>query len=156
MAAAQAMVELAKKPSAVAQAKGKLEAAKPVLARAKELYEIGKKLSEDGAIAIAELKRRETAMQSAAADVLTAQAAVAQAEAQQQRDLKAATAGETAAQAALEQARAQQQGDLKAAEALEEAIDVKSLLTTEQMHTMMETFRMFDKTGEGNIDVEGS
>ena len=117
LAAAQAMVELAKKSSAVAQVKGKLEAAKPVLARAKELYKIGKKLSEDGAIAIAELKRRETAMQSAAADVLTAQAAVAQAEAQQQRDLKAATAGETAAQAALEQARAQQQGDLKAAEA---------------------------------------
>jgi cobalt-zinc-cadmium efflux system membrane fusion protein len=119
--AASAMVELSRKSKVVAQAQGKLDAAKPVLLRAKQLFESGKKLEEDGAIAAAELKRRETAMQSAAAEVFAAQATVQQAEAQQQRDLKAATAGEQAAQAGLQQAGAQQQRDFKAAAAGEQA-----------------------------------
>jgi RND family efflux transporter MFP subunit len=119
--AASAMVELSRKSKVVAQAQGKLDAAKPVLLRAKQLFESGKKLEEDGAIAAVELKRRETAMQSAAAEVFAAQATVQQAEAQQQRDLKAATAGEQAAQAGLQQAGAQQQRDLKAAAAAHQA-----------------------------------
>ena len=113
--AASAMVELSRKSKVVAQAQGKLDAAKPVLLRAKQLFESGKKLEEDGAIAAVELKRRETAMQSAAAEVFAAQATVQQAEAQQQRDLKAAAAAHQAAAAGLAQAVANQQRDIVAA-----------------------------------------
>ena len=114
--AAAASVELAKNSKAVAQAQGKLDAAKPTLRRTTEFFESGKKLAASGAIATTELKRRETAMQTAAAEVQSAQAALQQVGVQQQRDLKAAAAAHQAAAAAVTQAEAQQQRDIVTAQ----------------------------------------
>ena len=113
--AATATVELAKNAASIAQAQGKLDAAKPVLQRARELYESGKKLAASGALAAAELKRRETATQTAAAELQANQAALDRAKAQQIRDLRNAEAMVKAADAALAQAEAQQVRDIVAA-----------------------------------------
>ncbi len=146
--AASATMELARNAAPVAQTQGNLDAAKPVLQRARELYESGKKLAASGALAAAELKRRETAMQTAAAKVQASQAALDRAKAQQIRDLKSAAATVKAAQAALAQAEAQQVRDiaaakgkfaaanasLKAAEAqkAKDLVEAKSALNTAQ------------------------
>ncbi len=146
--AAAATVELARNAASIAQAQGNLDAAKPVLQRARELYESGKKLAASGALAAAELKRRETAMQTAAAEVQADQAALDRAKAQQMRDLKSAEATVKAAEAALAQAGALQVRDivaakgkfatatasLKAAEAqkAKDLVEAKSALNTAQ------------------------
>jgi len=106
--AAEAMLTLANNPAMVALAQGKLDAAKPVLQRATELFASGKKLAAEGALAVTELKRREAAVQTATADVQTAEAALAQAKAQQTRDIAAAKAKAAAATAGLKAAVAQQ------------------------------------------------
>ena len=116
--------------------------------RARELYESGKNLATSGALAVAELKRRETAMQTAAAEVQAAQAALDRTKAQQMRDLKSAEATVQAAEAALDQAKAQKVRDivaakgkfatatasLKAAEAqkAKDLVEAKSALNTAQ------------------------
>lgn len=114
---AKAALVLADNNATVTAAQGKLEAAEPLLKRAEELYASGRKLAESGAIATTELKRRETAMMTADAEVVTARAALAQAKAEQKRDQLAATAAEQAATATLAQARAQQIRDITAARA---------------------------------------
>ena len=106
--AAEAMLTLANNPSFVAQAKGKLDAAKPVLQRATELFASGKKLAVEGALAATELKRREAAVQTATADVQSAEAALAQAKAQQTSDIVTIKAKTEAADAGLKAAQAQQ------------------------------------------------
>ncbi|MDP7011166.1 MAG: efflux RND transporter periplasmic adaptor subunit [Verrucomicrobiota bacterium] len=146
--AAAATVELARNAASIAQAQGNLDAAKPVLQRTRELYESGKKLASSGALATAELKRRETAMQTATAEVQAAQAALDRAKAQQMRDLTSTEATVKGAEAALAQAKAQQVRDvaaakgkfatgtasLKAAEAqkVKDLVEAKSALNTAQ------------------------
>ena len=112
-----ATVALANNNATIATAQGKLDGAQPVLKRAQEFYESGKKLAESGAIANAELKRRESAMMTANAEVTTARAALAQAKAELARDQQAAVADEQAATATLAQVRAQQTRDITAAKA---------------------------------------
>ncbi|MDE2681420.1 MAG: efflux RND transporter periplasmic adaptor subunit [Verrucomicrobiota bacterium] len=131
--AAEAMLALANNPATVALAQGKLDAAKPVLQRATELFASGKKLAAEGALAVTELKRRETAVQTATADVQSAEAALAQAKAQQTRDIAAAQANVAAAIAGLKAAEAQQ------AKALGEA---KSALNTAQATVAAERNRL--------------
>jgi cobalt-zinc-cadmium efflux system membrane fusion protein len=106
--AAEATLALANNPSSVAQAKGKLDAAKPVLQRATELFASGEKLAVEGALAATELKRRETAVQTATADVQSAEAALAQAKAQQTSDIVTIKAKTEAAAAGFKAAQAQQ------------------------------------------------
>ena len=128
--AAEAMLALAENPAAVAQAQGKLDAAKPVLQRATELFASGQKLAAEGALAATELKRREAAKQTATADVQTAEAALAQAKAQQTRDIAAAKAKAAAAAAGLKAAEAQQDKELgEAKSALKTA---QATVTTER------------------------
>ena len=130
---AEAMLALAKNPAAIALAQGKLDAAKPVLQRVTELLTSGKKLAAASALAGAELNRREVAVQTATADLQSAEAALAQAKAQQSRDIAAATAKAAAAAAGLKAAQAQQ------AKALGEAL---SALKTAQANVATERNRL--------------
>jgi cobalt-zinc-cadmium efflux system membrane fusion protein len=114
---ATATVALTNNNATVATAQGKLDATQPVLKRAQALYESGKKLAKSGAIAITELKRRESAMMTANAEVMTARAALKQAKAKLARDQQAAIAAEQAATAILAQSRALQTRDIVAARA---------------------------------------
>ena len=123
MKAAEALLALAENPAAINQVRSKLDATKPVLQRARELYESGKKLAGSGALASAELKRRETSMQTAAAEVQAAEAALTQAGAQQARDIVAAKGKFATAAASLKAAEAQKAKDL---------VEAKSALNTAQ------------------------
>ncbi len=123
MKAAEALLALAENPALINQARGKLDAINPVLQRTRELYESGKKLAASGALAAAELKRRETSMQTAAAEVQAAEAAFAQAKAQQAQDIVAAKGKLATATASLKAAEAQKVKDL---------IEAKSALNTAQ------------------------
>ena len=112
---AAAAVALANNNARVTQMQGLIDAALPVQKRAREFYASGKKLEGSGAIAKAELKRREAAMLTADANVKTAQAALEQAKAEQARDQQSAAATSQAATATIAQARAQQVRDSAAA-----------------------------------------
>ena len=130
--AAGAAVALTGNNATITAAQGKLDAALPVLRRAREFYETGRKLADSGAIAITELKRRETAMLTAEANVQTARSDLAQAKAKLTRDQQAAIAAEKAAEATLEQVRAQQARDIAAAKAgIEAATAAKAAAITE-------------------------
>lgn len=125
LTAAQATAVLAKNTAAIKQAESDLAAAEPVVATTAQLVESGRKLAAEGALAQAELRRRETALQTAQAKVQAASAALTQAKAQQERDLKAAEAAIAAAQAAVAQTEAQQARDLAAARAKQAAATVQ-------------------------------
>ena len=112
MKATEALLALAENPALINQARGKLDAINPVLQRTRELYESGKKLAASGALAAAELKRRETSMQTAAAEVQAAEAAFDQAKAQQVQDIVAAKGKFATATASLKAAEAQKVKDL--------------------------------------------
>jgi len=125
LAAAEAAVVLADNNATIAKAQGDLAAAQPAVTAAAQLVESGRKLAADGALAQSELRRRETALQTAQATVQVATAALAQAKAKRNRDVKAAEAAIAAAHAALAQAEAQQARDLAAAQAKQTAAKVK-------------------------------
>ena len=131
--AAEAMLALAENPAAEVEAKGKLDSAKPALERAKDLLKSGRELAAKGALADSELKRREAAFETTAAEVRTAEAALAQAKAQKARDLASAKAKAAAAAAGLKAAEAQQ------AKTLSEA---KSALNTAQATVATERNRL--------------
>jgi len=117
LAAARASEALAKNKATIARAQGKLAAATPVEKQARGLVESGKKLAESGAIAMKELRRREAVLQIAVAEVQAAQAAIDQAKAQQERDLRSAEAQLQTAAAEVVQAKAQRKRDTVAAQA---------------------------------------
>ena len=110
--AATAALMLAKNNASVVKAQAALEAATPVLKRARELFESGKKLAASGALATTELKRRETSMQTATAEIKAAEGSLALAQAQQERDIEVAQGKITAATAGIKAAQAQQAKDL--------------------------------------------
>lgn len=132
LAAAEAAAVLADNNATIAKAQGDLAAEQPAVTAAAQLVESGRKLAADGALAQSELRRRETALQTAQATVQAATAALAQAKAKRNRDVKSAEAAIAAAQAALAQAEAQQTRDLAAAQAKQAAAKVKVQTATAQ------------------------
>tara|TARA_Y100001934_G_scaffold280598_1_gene387738 strand:- start:3 stop:1844 length:1842 start_codon:yes stop_codon:yes gene_type:complete len=118
---ATASVALANNNATIAAAQGQIDAALPVLTRTRELFESGRKLAASGAIAKAELARRESVMLTAEAEVKTARSLLAHAKAELARDMQTAAAAEQAALAALTQAQAQQTRDITTAKAKEAA-----------------------------------
>ncbi len=141
MKATEALLALAENPAPINQARSRLDDINPVLQRARELYESGKKLAASGALAAAELKRRETSMQTAAAEVQAAEAALALAKAQQAQDIVAAKGKLATATASLKAAEAQKAKDL---------IEAKSTLNTAQaaVGTMRNRLSLFGVSPE--------
>lgn len=125
LAAAEAAAVLAENNATIAKAQGDLAAVQPAVAATAQLVESGRKLVADGALAQAELSRRETNLKTALAKEQSASAALAQAKAKQDRDVNSAKAAIAAAQAAQAQAEAQQARDLVAAQAKQTAAKVK-------------------------------